>query len=156
LFAHLSSYQTWLGYLPSDAHCEAFFNKHKVELTAIVTLAEREPTKIGLISADSPDTENDPDRVTCAKLLKKLGAQFLRQTDGAIEIYIWGDGCAICHDSYKGYAYIVPEARMLKYATVVRSLEDKALPKGKYAFIEDGSYICPLIDKWHLIRWECG
>jgi hypothetical protein len=151
-------YLSWRAHLPSDENAKAFFREHRPELTALILAVEREPT-IDFVNANwvgyGPNA-TDPAHVMCAKLLKKIGAQFLRQSDGAIEIYLWGDGCAICHDSYKGYAYIMPEARMLRYATIVHSLDDEALPKGKYAPIEDGSYICPLLDRWYLIRWECG
>jgi len=146
------------AHLPSDKKAEAFFRAHRKELADLIVAVERQP-KLNFVSAEwvgyGADAA-DPDHVACAKLLKKVGAQFLRQGDGGIEIYVWGSGCAICHDSYEGYAFITPGASLLKYATPGQSLEDKALPKGKYAPIEDGSYIHPLDGEWYVIRWECG
>ena len=43
---------------------------------------------------------------------------------------------------------------MLNEAKVARSLETRALPKGKHTPIEDGRYIPPLGEKWYSIRWE--
>jgi hypothetical protein len=158
LVASCIGYMFWHAHLPSDTASEVFFQEHRAELNTIITSVEREP-KIDFVSADwvgNGADANDPAHVACAKLLKRLGAQFLRRDNGAIEIFFWGDGCAFCHDSYKGYAYIPSESGILKLATEVRSLDDKSLPKGKYAPIEDGTYISPLIDTWYLIRWECG
>jgi len=144
--------------LPSDERAEAFFRVHRQELDALVVLVSRDP-KLDFVSADFVgygSDATDPAHLACAKVLKQIGAKFLRRGEGAIEIYLWGTGCAMGHDSYKGYAFITPEARLLKCATVVKSLQEKALPKGKYAPIEDDSYIRLLDKGWYMIRWECG
>jgi hypothetical protein len=124
-------YVSWRSRLPSDERAGVYFKTHRQELAALVATVEREP-RLNFVNADwigNGSDATDPAHVACAKLLKKVGAQFLRKGDGAIEIYFWGDGCAICHDSYKGYVFIRPGARILEYATTVQSLEDKALPK---------------------------
>ena len=151
-------YFAWRAHLPSDRRAEEVFREHKEELDKLVAMALSAP-EVTYVNADEiglGENATEPKHVALAQSLKKLGAQFLRRSDGVIEIYFWGTGCAICHDSFKGYAFILPGARLLKFATVVPSLEDKALPKGKYAPIDDGSYIKPLEKSWYLIRWECG
>lgn len=153
-----SGYSYWLYHLPSDKKTEAFFIAHKSDLASLIATVQQSPAlefvDAGWVGYGTNAT--DLAHVECARLLKKIGAQFLRSGDGAIEIYFWGRGCAICHDSYKGYAYIKPDAPMVRHSTIVRSLADKALPPGKYAPIGDGSYILPLGDNWYIFRWECG
>ena len=80
----------------------------------------------------------------------------MNQSDGMIQIYFWGSGCAVCHDSYKGFAFASSNAPALKYAKVLPSLEDSDVPHNKRGAIEDGSYIVPVSTDWYLIRWECG
>jgi len=52
----------------------------------------------------------NPAHIDCAKRLREIGAQFLRRSGRLVEIYFWGSGCAICHDSYKGPAYVTGTA----------------------------------------------
>jgi hypothetical protein len=139
------------AHLPSDKKAEAFFRAHMDKLADLIVAAQRDP-KVSFVSSD----DADPSHAAFSKLLRSIGAQFLRQRDGGIEIYVWGTGCAPCHDSYEGYAFISPGARMLEYSKAAQSLEDKALPKGKYAPVEEGTYIRALDQKWYVIRWECG
>ena len=89
------------------------------------------------------ETVRDSAHITCAELLKKMGAKHLRHTQrGVVEIYFWGSGCAICHDSFKGLAYIrEPTFDMPADSNVWTSLEDRALPRGKYASVEDRTYL---------------
>jgi hypothetical protein len=144
--------------LPADTDAKEFFQEHRSELTNIIAAVQREPS-ISFVSPEwvghGADATNAT-HVACAKLLKEAGAMFARKRDGAIEIYFWGTGCAVCHDSYGGFAYIPPDAPLLRNATIVHSLENKNLPKGKYGAIQDGTYLVPLADGWYLVRWECG
>jgi len=151
--------QSWGYQMPSDQEAEAFFRSHSSDLMALVAAAQHEPT-ITFVSADwigYGTNASDPGQIACAKLLQKLGAGFLRQREEAVEIYFWGSGCAVCHDSYKGFACLTrPKYACFGPATVVRSLRDRDLPKGKHGGVLDGTYLLPISDHWHVIRWECG
>jgi hypothetical protein len=102
-------------------------------------------------------TAEDPAHIDCAKRLSEIGAEFLRHSGGLVEIYFWGSGCAICHDSYKGFAYVTnPTVDMPVGSKVCSSLADSALAAGTFARIDDGSYLVPITDHWYLIREENG
>ena len=143
-----------------DANARAYFQKHKPELDALFLSVSGEST-IQFVAADWAgygSDAKDQKHIACSLLLKKIGAQFLRQDGGDFEVYFWGKGCAVCHDSFKGFAHIKSLPSFLKknYAKVVDSLSDDFLPRGKYAPVEDGTYLVPIGDDWYLIRWECG
>src|SRR6185295_16706383 len=76
-------YGRWRAHLPSDEKAEAFFYAHKAELAAVAA-AERDP-RMNFVSAEwagSGSQAEDPAHVASAKLLKKVGAKFLRRRDG--------------------------------------------------------------------------
>jgi hypothetical protein len=147
------------GNLPSDTKAKAYFAAHRAALDTLVQTVIRDPN-IEFVDADwiaYGSAAQDPAHVDCAKRLREIGARFLRHSGGLVEIYFWGTGCAICHDSYKGFAYVTnPSADMPVASKVCSSLADGALPAGTYARIEDGSYLVPITDRWYLIRGELG
>jgi hypothetical protein len=150
------AYVAWLAHLPSDKQAEAFYHTHRRELAALVATVEHDP-RMNFVTAEwagAGSTPEDPGHVACAKLLKRLGAKFLRRRDGGIEIYLWGANLSASRDSYEGYAFIPPDAPAMHEATVARSLESKALPTGQRRLVETGRYIRPLDENWYMIRWE--
>ena len=151
-------YSAWKAHLPSDESSIAFFEAHRDELNSIVLAVSREP-KIKFVDADwigRGSDAKDPAHIACSKLLQKVGAKFLRQSDGGIEIYFWGDGCMICHDSYMGFAYSLPSSHFIRMSEMKSSLETAALPRGKHTPVEDGTYTRPIVRNWYLVRWESG
>ena len=155
----------WYGYarwgvdLPSDAKAKAYFAAHRAALDTLAQTVSRDP-HIAFVNADwiaYGSAAQDPAHIDCAKRLREIGAQFLRHSGGLVEIYLWGNGCAICHDSYKGFAYVTnPSVDMPVASKVCSSLADSALRAGGFARIEDGSYLVPVTDHWYLIREENG
>jgi hypothetical protein len=152
-------YMRWQFHLPSDAKAKAYFTAHKAALDTLAQTVSRDP-HVEFVDAHWiawGSAAQDPAHIECAKRLREIGAQFLRHSGGLVEIYFWGSGCAICHDSYKGFAFITnPSVDMPVASKICSSLANTALPAGKYAPIEDGSYLVPIADHWYLIRWECG
>lgn len=152
------SYWKWAAHLPSDVEAENFFRSHRTELGDLAAFVEQHPN-IEFVDANwisYGGNAKDGNHIACAEMLRHIGAQFLRRREGAIEIYVWGSGCAICHDSYKGYAFVEPKAEILTEAKLVASLEDDALPVGQYGTIKDGIYLKPLNQPWYLALWEAG
>jgi hypothetical protein len=153
------AYQRWQFHLPSDAKAKAVFGARKKELESLVLTVSRD-AEIDFVSADwvaYGSAARDPAHIACAKVLKKIGAKFLRQGRGVVEVYFWGSGCAICHDSCKGFAYV----RDLSFDMppdwkICSSLDNRSLPPGRYAPVEDGSYLLPLSEHWNIIRLEQG
>lgn len=142
--------------LPTENAAERFFDSHKQELASLAASVRRQPNNT-LVSGNAVADGADPTSgsyQSSVKLLKRIGAQFVRNSDGAIDIYFWGNGCAICHDSYMGCAYIPAGAALMQHATVVKSVEDKTLPKDKNGSVANGYYIRPLQDSWYIFRRE--
>jgi hypothetical protein len=142
--------------LVSDSRAKRFFQAHCQELDAIVLAIQHDPqiTYLGASGDDAGTATSDTNRAACAAMLQKMHAQFLTSNNGAVEIYTWGSGCAICHDSYEGFAFIVPDAPAQRYTTVVPSAETSALPHGKGSEVEDGTYLVPIRDNWYIFRSE--
>ena len=146
--------------MPSDAKAKAYFIAHRTALESLVETVVHDPN-IEFVNVRGVAYGSDargPAYVACAKRLRELGAQSLsKQSRGVVAIYFWGAGCAICHDSYKGFAYVAdPSVDIPDGSKVCSSLANKALPPGKYASIEDGIYLVPITDHWYLIRLEIG
>jgi hypothetical protein len=91
-----------------------------------------------------------------SELIHKIGAQAVYvRPDGAIEFELWGFGCAICTDSFKGIRF-APKGGHPQYPyggapQTVSSLEDKRLPKN-HGGVADGLYVIPLDDQWSIYR----
>jgi len=159
LFGVFFGYMRWSFHLPSDAKARALFSARKIELEHLVEDVVRDP-HIKFVDArriSYGSEARDPAHIACAKRLRKLGAQSLRHSGGLVEIYFWGDGCAICHDSYEGFAYVSDTAIDMPVSSkICSSLADSALPRGRYAPVEDGRYLLPVADHWYIIREESG
>ena len=147
------------GDLPSDARANAYFAAHKAALDSLAQTVSRDP-HIEFVNAQwigYGSAAQDPAHIDCAKRLREIGAEFLRQSGGLVEIYFWGSGCAICHDSYKGFAYVTdPGVDIPVGSKVTSSLADTTLAAGMFARIKDGRYLVPITDHWFLIRDENG
>ncbi len=147
------------GDLPSDAKAKAYFAAHKAALDTLAQTVSRDP-HIEFVNAEwiaYGSAAQDPAYIDCAKRLKEIGASFLRHSGGRVEIFFWGTGCAICHDSYKGFAYVNnPSVDMPVGSKVYSSLADSALKASTFARIEDGSYLVHIANHWYLIREENG
>ena len=150
----------WQFRLPSDDYAKRVFAERKSDLDNLVAMVDR---NYEIESVDSRgiaygEAARDPAHIACAELLKNMGAKHLTHTQrGVVEIYFWGSGCAICHDSYKGFAYVRdPAFDMPPDSKLCQSLDDRVLPRGKYAPVEDGTYLVPITDHWYLIRSENG
>ncbi len=111
----------WGDGLPSDKKAEAYFAAHEAMLESLAQTVIRNP-HIEFVNAQwiaYGSAAQDPAHIECAKRLRDMGGQFLRHSGGVVEIYFWGSGCAICHDSYKGFAYVTnPSVDMQKNGDV--------------------------------------
>ncbi len=153
------AYMRWSFHLPSDAKAMAVFAARKTALEHLVQEVVHDP-HIQHVDAHYialGPAAHDPAHIACAKRLRELGAQSLTHNGGFVQIYFWGNGCAICHDSFEGFAYVADASRdMPVVSKICSSLADSALPRGKYAPVEDGCYLLPVADHWYIIRWEIG
>ena len=125
----------WQFHLPSDARAKRLFAERKSDLEKLVQMVDRNYDIQGVEAQRIAygEAARDPAHIACAKLLQKMGAKHLRHTQsGVVEIYFWGSGCAICHDSYKGFAYVSdPAFVMPPDSKVCPSLDNRSLPRGK-------------------------
>ena len=147
------------GDLPSDASANAYFAAHRAALDSLAQTVSRNPD-IEFVNAQwiaYGSAAQDAAHIDCAKRLREIGAEFLRHSGGLVEIYFWGTGGPIGHDSYKGFAYVTDRGADIPAGSKMSSsLADSALAAGTFARIEDGLYFVPITDHWYLIRDENG
>lgn len=90
--------------------------------------------------------------------MSKIGARnVIIGEDGSIEFALWGDGCAICSDSYMGVLYYPKDHKVdssgERAQTVVTSLDSAKLPHEKGA-VATGLYVVPIEPEWFIYRDE--
>jgi hypothetical protein len=90
--------------------------------------------------------------------MSKIGAKHATiREDGSMEFALWGDGCAICDDSYMGVRYYPKDHKVDSSVewtqTVVTSLDSAKLPQEKGA-VATGLYVVPIEPEWFIYRFE--
>lgn len=144
--------------LPPDQKALSYFKEHKEDFTALLTRLEREPSveyvdryMFGLLNLPKDSAHR-----ACARLLRGTGARFCNydHADGFARIVVWGSGCAVCVDYWKGFAFIPVQSSVLKHAIVSSNLEDEAIPHNQRGGFQAGMYIKPIGNDWYMFRHE--
>ena|SRR5882724_8836861 len=155
-------FSNWAYRLPSDKEALVFFRAHKSDLEALRRL-ERNRILVGQdLGGGAAGKEGVApfDRQLYFLLGRELKTKLVRHDldDGATEIYIWGFGCSVCNDSYKGFAWVPAGSRMLSYADIPRSLADKDMPRSidEPKAFRGGIYLVPIAENWYIVRQESG
>jgi hypothetical protein len=157
--AGVFAWYQWQLHLPSDQEARSQFDSHRSEYIRFALLLQHEdwPSMIGSDGTVSGVNHERP-VAEYRELMRRIGAKnVVVGEDGSIRIALWGFGCAICSDSYKGFQY-VPEKSKLDIhlgwvPQLVNSLESNKLPK-EQGSIATGLYVVPIEPGWFIYRLE--
>jgi hypothetical protein len=150
----------WEYHLPSEETARRQFARHRADYIRFVSLLQQDPG--AKIINSNGDVDAYTNRVRHVPeyhdLIHRIGAKSVMvREDGSIEFEVWGFGCAPCHDSFMGMRYFridgQPHPATGWPPTLVRSLDDKSLPKDRGA-VADGLYVLPLNSEWSIYRLE--
>ncbi|OIQ90479.1 hypothetical protein GALL_276180 [mine drainage metagenome] len=146
--------------LPPDREAVAYFKNHRKDFDAIASILEKNRAITFCATYETDVSISGPEasrlRWDCMKWLWRSGAKsFVNDRDGGcVQITVWGFGCAICADDWEGFDFFEPTSSVLRYAAILPSLEDKAIPHGRRGGLEPGLYLKPLGGGWYIFRIE--
>jgi hypothetical protein len=159
-FVGMLSITWWEYHLPSDQTARQRFEEHKVDFEGFAAKL-RQDQRPRVINRDGIDDafENDAREVPEYRdLMSRIGAKAVYvRPDGSIEFELWGFGCGICTDSFKGLRFApIDSHSQYPYGgapIVVSSLKDESLPKTSGA-VADGIYVLPVDREWSIYRMQ--
>jgi hypothetical protein len=146
-------------YLPSEQRVRNDFDVHKADYVQFVKLIRKDPSAryIGSDGKVDPDGKAARTVPEYARLIHKIGAQFvIVGDDGSVEFALWGNGCAICSDSYMGILHIPKDYKNAQFGlqpTVVASLTSSKLPQ-ENGSVATGLYVVEIAPDWFAYRFE--
>jgi hypothetical protein len=156
------SFWWWLMphyYLPPQQRVVQQFESNRADYIRFAALLRNDPSARYVGSDGKVDIDGLQGRLVpeYRELLRKIGAKsVLIGKDGSMEFALWGDGCAICSDSYMGVRYYPKDHKAESSgweATVVTSLDSAKLPQEKGA-VASGLYVVPIEPEWFIYRFE--
>ena len=147
-------------HLPSDQEARRQFDSHRTEYIRFAARL-RQDLRAGIIESDgsvSSATRQVGPVEEYRDMMHSLGAKAaVVREDGSIEFELWGVGCAICSDSYKGLRYapgdFKADARTGWMPKLVKSLDSNDLPQTNGS-INDGLYVVQIEPEWFIYRSE--
>jgi hypothetical protein len=147
-------------YLPPEQRVVQQFESNRADYIRFVALLRKDPSARYVGSDGRVDIDGTHGRLVpeYRNLMSKIGAKnVIIREDGSMEFALWGDGCAICSDSYMGVRYYPKDHKVdssVGWAqTVVTSLESAKLPQEKGA-VASGLYVVPIEPEWFIYRLE--
>lgn len=146
--------------LPSDQEARRQFDSHRTEYIRFAARL-RQDLRAGIIDSDgrvSSATRQVGPVMEYRDMMRSLGAKtVVVGEDGSIEFELWGFGCAICSDSYKGLRYapgdFKADARPGWAPKSVKSLDNNDLPQTNGS-LNDGLYVVQIEPEWFIYRYE--
>jgi hypothetical protein len=146
-------------YLPSDEQVLHQFQTRKADYVHFVELVKNDPSARYVDGDGRVDIGGVKWRDVTAyrQLIRNIGAKFvLISDDGSVQFVLWGNGCAICSDSFMGVLYL-PLDRGAPHGgwqqTTVASLDSSKLPQ-ENGSVATGLYVVPVEPKWFIYRFE--
>lgn len=147
-------------YLPPQQRVVQQFESNKADYIRFVALLRKDQSARYVGSDGKVDIDGTRGRLVpeYRDLIRKIGAKNVTiGEDGSVEFALWGDGCAICDDSYMGVLYYPKDHKLDSSAgstqTVVTSLESAKLPQEKGG-VASGLYVVPIEPEWFIYRSE--
>ena len=149
----------WRTRLPSDRQVRTVFDERRASFDRAAAMLQNAQCA-GIIASDG-----SAGNATCSipietrrVLMQQTGAKsIVLRGDGSSEFVLWGTGCTICSDSYKGLRYSAanPKSDQLRewVPVVARSLETNDLPKTN-GTVSEGLYVVPIDGRWSIFRFE--
>jgi hypothetical protein len=149
-------------YLPPDQRVVVQqFESNRADYLRLATLLREDPSA-RYVGSDGKvdDIDGSHGRLVpeYRELIRKTGAKYvIIREDGSMEFALWGDGCAICSDSFMGVRYYPKDHKAVSSVgwtqTVVTSLDSAKLPQEKGA-VATGLYVVPIEPEWFIYRFE--
>ena len=160
LSAGVFAWMRWEQHLPSDQEARRQFDSHRTEYIRFASRL-RQDMQVGIIGSDgivSGAAEHAGPVAEYRDIMRSLGAkQIIVGEDGSVEFVLWGFGCAICSDSYKGLRYapvdFKADARRGWMPKLVNSLDGNNLPQANGS-VDDGLYVVQIEPEWFIFRLE--
>ena len=147
-------------YLPPQQRVVQQFESNRADYIRFVNLLRKDPSVRSVGANGKVDIDGMHGRLVpeYRDLMGKIGAKYvIVREDGSMEFELWGDGCAICSDSYMGVRYYPKDPKPRSPAgweqTVVTSLDSAKLPQEKGA-VATGLYVVPIEPDWFVYRLE--
>jgi hypothetical protein len=147
-------------YLPPERRVVQQFESNRADYIRFVNLLRKDRSvryvgSDGKVDIGGMHRQVVPEYLT---LIGKIGAKdVIVREDGSMEFALWGDGCAICSDSYMGVRYYPKDHKAVPLGgwtqTVVPSLDTATLPRQKGA-VASGLYVVPIEPEWYVYRLE--
>ena len=157
------SFWWWLMphyYLPPEQRVVQQFESNRDDYIRFVALFRKDQSARYVGSDGSVEIDDRHGRLVpeYRDLISKIGAKYvIIREDGSMEFALWGDGCAICSDSYMGVRYYPKDHKVDSSVgwtqTVVTSLDSAKLPQEKGA-VASGLYVVPIEPEWFIYRLE--
>jgi hypothetical protein len=157
------SFWWWLVphyYLPPEQRVVQQFESSRADDIQFVALLRKDHSARyvgtdGKVDADRRHGRTVPEY---RDLISKIKANnVIIREDGSMEFELWGDGCALCSDSYMGVGYYPKDHKVDSSVgwpqTVVTSLDNAKLPQQKGA-VASGLYVVPIEPEWFVHRFE--
>ncbi len=150
----------WRGsyYLPPAARVRDEFTRHRGEYTEFVKLLDNDPSAT-FIDRDGRVGMGGTKQLVVREyrhLMRETGAEFVVVgEDGSVEFALWGNGCAICSDSYMGVLYVPtkPSVSDKAWQIVITSLDSSRLPQ-ENGSVASGLYVVEMEPHWFVYRFE--
>ena len=160
LAAGVFAWMRWEQHLPSDQEARRQFDSRRTEYIRFASRL-RQDLQVGIIGSDgivSGATKHAGPIAEYRDIMRSLGAkQIIVGEDGSVEFVLWGFGCAICSDSYKGLRYapvdFKADARRGWMPKLVNSLDGNNLPQANGS-VDDGLYVVQIEPEWFIYRLE--
>jgi hypothetical protein len=157
------SFWWWLlphYYLPPEQRVVQQFETNRADYMRFVELLQKDQSARYVGSDGKVDIDGTHGRLVpeYRHLISKIGAKnVIIREDGSMEFALWGDGCAVCSDSYMGVRYYPKDHKVDSSVgwtqTVVTSLDSAKLPQQKGA-VASGLYVVPIEPEWFIYRFE--
>jgi hypothetical protein len=147
-------------YLPPEQRVVLQFETKRADYVRFVALIRKDQSARYIGSDGKVDIDGRHGLVVpeYRDLIRKIGAKYvIVREDGSVEFALWGDGCAVCSDSYMGVRYYPKDHKVNSSVgwtqTVVTSLDSAKLPQEKGA-VASGLYVVPIEPEWFIYRFE--
>jgi hypothetical protein len=150
----------WEQHLPSDQDARQQFGAQRTEFVRFVSLLRQDTGARMILSGGAASGNTGHLRIVpeYRDLMREIGAKYiLVRDDGSIKFALWGLGCAICSDSYKGMRYTPQDSKAEAHGgwvpKLVDSLGSNDLPQ-EHGSVADGLYVVKLEPEWFIYRLE--
>jgi hypothetical protein len=144
---------------PSERRLRLQFASHRADYVRFVALLRSDRSTKSVDSDGMADTDGIHKRLVpeYRDLVRKIGAKSVAiEGDGSVDFELWGHGCAICSDYYRGVLYL-PKGYMVDRGgyrlKVVDTFDSDKLPQERGS-VASGLYVIAIDPEWHIYRYE--